>query len=74
MRVLPGALKYIRAQKGWTQKELAQVAGVSLAFIALIETGDRQPSLKTAEAIAEALDVTIETFAFVTPFQEGVAA
>lgn len=72
LRVLPKALKYVRAQRGLSQKELAQMTGRSLALIALIETGDRQPSLETAEAIATALGVEVGVFAFV-PFREVAA-
>lgn len=75
MRVLPGALKAIR--KDWrdmTQKQLAKRAGCSLALVAMIETGDRQPSLETAEAIARVLEVPVASFCFLLAEDEGAAA
>lgn len=65
VRVLPGALKTLRGIRGLTQKELAKQAGCSLALVAMIETADRQPSLETAQAIADVLGVEVGAFAFV---------
>lgn len=69
VRVLPAALKAWREQRGLTQKQLAQLTGgtVSSALIAMIETGDRQPSRLNAEDIATALNVPLEAIAFVYP-------
>lgn len=67
MRVLPEALKAWRSERGWSQKELAERAGVSPTLIAMIETGERQPSRLNADDIAKALDVPLEAVAFVYP-------
>lgn len=75
VRVLPEALKSWRNERGWSQKELSEQTGkvVSAALIAMIETGDRQPSRLNAEDIAKALGVPLEAIAFVYP-DELVAA
>lgn len=64
------ALKAWRKEKGWSQKELAARAmaqgedvTVSPTLIALIETGERQPSLRNAAAIAAAFGVAVEVIA-----------
>lgn len=45
----------LRKSKGWTQDELAQRAGVSRPYLAQIETGARNLSLRHQKAIADAL-------------------
>lgn len=47
-----------RAAKGWTQRELAQKAGISTQQISNLETGrSRNPQKITRDALAQALDV-----------------
>ena len=74
VKVLPEALVAWREAAGraatgepWSQKELALRAGVSPTLIALIETGERQPSRLNAEEIAKALGVPLGAIAFVYP-------
>lgn len=57
--------KQPKTRKKMSQKELGEAAGVSAALIALIETGDRQPSLSNAISIAKALGVPLKAFATV---------
>jgi transcriptional regulator with XRE-family HTH domain len=63
--VLPEALKAHRERLNYSQKVLADRSGVSLGLVGLIETGERQPRLGNAQAIAEALGTTVESFALV---------
>lgn len=65
--VLPRALPAWRKVRGLSQKDLAQGSGVSPTLIAMIETGDRQPSRLNAEDIAKALGIDLEAIAFVYP-------
>lgn len=67
VQVLPEGLRAWRKERDWSQKELAERSGVSPTLIAFIETGERQPSLSNALAIATALGVTLRAFATVTP-------
>ena len=39
-----------------TQKEIAQICGISQNFYSWIETGERTPSVSVAKEIARALD------------------
>lgn len=48
-----------RREKGMTQKELSQKAGISTAMISFIENDKRQPTVYVIVSIAKALDVTL---------------
>lgn len=67
VRCLPEALKTWRKERDMSQKALAHASGVSPTLIAMIETGDRQPSRLNADDIAKALGVPLEAIAFVYP-------
>lgn len=49
----------IRQKKGLTQADLAERVGTKQAAIARIESGAYNPSLKSLEKIAQALDVSL---------------
>lgn len=65
--MLPAALKAWRAERGMSQKQLADASGVSPTLIAMIETGERQPARLNADDLATALGVPLEAIAFVYP-------
>ena len=50
-------LKALRAERGWSQADLADRSGVSRIHIARIETGQREPTLGVIEKLAKALKV-----------------
>ncbi|WP_455611420.1 helix-turn-helix domain-containing protein [Cloacibacillus porcorum] len=50
-------LKFLRGKK--TGREVAEKAGITQAFYSEIERGIKQPSLDTAQRLAEALDTTV---------------
>jgi putative transcriptional regulator len=50
----------LRAERGWTQADLAQRAGVSRQTINAIETGKFDPSLPVAFRLAKIFDLRIE--------------
>lgn len=50
----------LRAERGWTQADLAQRLGVSRQSINAIETGKFDPSLPVAFRIARLFGLTIE--------------
>lgn len=50
----------LRAERGWTQADLAQRAGVSRQTINAIETGKFDPSLPLAFRLARLFDLRIE--------------
>ena len=53
-------LKVLRAERNWSQAELAQRLDVSRQSINAIETGKYDPSLPLAFRIAKVFELTIE--------------
>ncbi|MBE1285211.1 MAG: helix-turn-helix domain-containing protein [Rhodobacteraceae bacterium] len=53
------ALHRLRQERDLTAAQLAAQAGVSAAMVSRIENGQVSPSLKTLDALAQALDVSI---------------
>ncbi len=53
-------LRVLRAERGWSQAELATRLGVSRQTVNAIEAGRYDPSLPLAFRIAAAFDTTIE--------------
>jgi transcriptional regulator with XRE-family HTH domain len=51
-------LSRLRKEKRYTQRELAELAGLNQNYYAKVERGDGVPSLKTIEKLAKALKVT----------------
>jgi DNA-binding XRE family transcriptional regulator len=48
-------LKVARIAEGWTQEQLAELAGVTARTVGALEAGDASPRLRTARALADAL-------------------
>ncbi len=59
-------LRVLRAERGWSQQDLAEKLEVSRQSVNAIETGKYDPSLPLAFRIAELFDLTIEDV-FVSP-------
>jgi transcriptional regulator with XRE-family HTH domain len=55
-------LRELREAKGLTQKQLAELAGVSLRGVAQWEQGVREPGWSSVVALCEALAVSCEAF------------
>ncbi|MCJ2187094.1 helix-turn-helix transcriptional regulator [Novosphingobium beihaiensis] len=53
-------LKVLRAERGWSQQDLAQRLEVSRQSVNAIETGKYDPSLPLAFRIADLFDMAIE--------------
>ena len=58
--VLKNNLKKVRADKNISQKELANMVGVSRNTISSLETGQYEPTAKLALVLAIALDMKFE--------------
>ena len=54
-------LKELRAERGWSQQELAGLLDVSRQSVNAIETGRYDPSLPLAFKIAELFQLPIES-------------
>jgi putative transcriptional regulator len=57
-------LRVLRAEKRWSQAELAERVQVSRNSINAIENGKFDPSLPLAFRIADAFDLTVEEIFF----------
>lgn len=53
-------LKVLRAERNWSQQDLAERLGVSRQSVNAIETGRYDPSLPLAFKISDVFGVTIE--------------
>ena len=62
-------LKVLRAERDWSQQDLADRLEVSRQSVNAIETGKYDPSLPLAFRIAELFETSIETV-FVSPSKE----
>lgn len=56
--LLAGNLKRLRAERGWSQEQLAHEAGLHRTFIAHVERKMRNISIDNIERLAVALGVT----------------
>lgn len=63
-------LKALRAERGWSQQELAERLDVSRQSVIAIETGRYDPSLPLAFRIAELFELPIEDI-FTSPSATG---
>ena len=52
-------LKAIRHQRGLTQEEFAELVGISVDFLSLIERGLNSPSFEVLEQMSRALRVPV---------------
>ncbi|NVK32582.1 MAG: helix-turn-helix transcriptional regulator [Gammaproteobacteria bacterium] len=53
----------LRKYRGLTMQQLADAVGVSKSYISKLENGDKQGSIETLKAIAQALNVDLEMVA-----------
>lgn len=60
-------IKNLRIQKGWPQKTLAELSGMSVRSISQIERGEVDLPLSTIKPLADALHTTV------SQILEGVA-
>ena len=71
-RRLGRSVRASRLRARLTQEELARRAGMSQEALSLLERGGGNPTMKTLERIARALDCSLE-ISFGEPFASGVA-
>jgi putative transcriptional regulator len=62
-------LKVLRAERDWSQSDLAEKLAVSRQSVNAIETGKYDPSLPLAFRIAELFDLSIEAI-FTSPSKD----
>ena len=66
-------LRVLRAERNWSQQDLAERLEVSRQSVNAIETGKYDPSLPLAFRIAELFELPIETI-FVSPSRHSPAS
>lgn len=59
-RVLGDRLRHLRAERGLTQEQLADRAGLAREYLSKVESGHRNPSLDIIARLAQALEVSLE--------------
>ena len=53
-------LRVLRAEKDWTQAQLAEIVGVSWQAVIAVENGKYDPALPLAFKLARAFEKTVE--------------
>jgi transcriptional regulator with XRE-family HTH domain len=64
------ALRKLRAERGWSQEELAERSGLHRTYVSGIERGTRNVSLDNLERIANAFGLPVSSL-FLIGEQEG---
>ena len=67
LRSLGARLRQCREKRQWTQEQLAERAELDRSYIAGIEAGLRNPSIKAVAKIAHALDLTLSELLHTVP-------
>lgn len=57
---MTSAVKELRTERGWTQKQLAERLGVSPTLISTVENGHAPPGWELAMRIADLFEVPLE--------------
>jgi transcriptional regulator with XRE-family HTH domain len=60
LRVLAERIKVLRRSKRWSQEQLAERAYMQRSYLADLERGYRNPSVRTLLKVANALGVSIQ--------------
>lgn len=61
---LGSTIKLCREKRGYKQGEFANLAGISVSHLCLLENNKRDPSLSTVESIATALRIPLAVLVF----------
>ncbi len=55
-------LSALRAERGWTLRELAERSGLSVAYVSELEHARKVPTLEVLEQLAQAYDLSLAAF------------
>jgi transcriptional regulator with XRE-family HTH domain len=58
-KALAQRIRHLRSKKGWSQERLAEEAHIHRVYLAGIERGRRNPSLRNLENLAVALGISL---------------
>jgi transcriptional regulator with XRE-family HTH domain len=59
-RLLAERIKSLRRAKDWSQEQLAERASIQRSYLADLERGHRNPSVRTLVKVANALGVAVQ--------------
>ena len=57
----PERLRTMRQSRGWTQQELGKLVHLKASTIGMYERGEREPSFKVLEALADTFNVPLDS-------------
>lgn len=55
--ILGQAVRKLRTERGWTQEDLAEAAGLTATYVGQVERGDKVPSLTVVLKVARGLGI-----------------
>ncbi len=58
-RQLGERIRKLRAQKGWSQEEFADIAGLHRTYIGAVERGEKNLTISTLLTLAKTLNTTV---------------
>lgn len=67
-QTVAGNVRRLRQERGYTQEELSELAGINRNYTGMIERGERSPTVDMLEKLAKALK--IDPVAFLTAGME----
>jgi len=59
LRLLAERIKTLRQARGWTQEQLAERAAMQRSYLADLELGRRNPSVRTLVKVANAFGIAV---------------
>jgi transcriptional regulator with XRE-family HTH domain len=66
------AIKLCRTQKNMKQAGLANLAGISVSYLSLLEQGKRDPNISTVQNIAKALNIPFSLLIFLAAEKDDI--
>lgn len=72
MNNIGGRIRNLRKEKGWSQEELAERAGLHFTYVGKIERSEHRVTIESLEKVTRALGISLEEFFhLVQPVREG---
>jgi transcriptional regulator with XRE-family HTH domain len=59
LKLLADRIKFLRRAKDWSQEQLAERAAIQRSYLADLERGRRNPSVRTLVKVANALGIAV---------------
>lgn len=72
MNIFVKRVKELREEYGFNQKELAEASGISRSGICTLESGNQNPNIQTAIALARTFHVSIDYLVGLSDSEYGI--